>query len=371
MQISKAILIDKSIVLRWTDGAETVYPCLWLRDNDPGAFHPDTRERIFDLLSVDSTITPQGISVDGEGQSLMLQWPDIEQQSVYPALWLKEHRPGLMLKDASLVEPVLWTAWSETDIPRHSASEILTDPASMQGFLLNTLRYGITIVQGLEQSDAAGLDIGARIGPMRNSNFGSVFDVISKPDPNNLAYTSGHLPLHTDLPNQETPPAFQFLHCIANDAEGGESLYCDGFHIAAELRQHKPKTFELLSKIPIPFRFQDDDTDIRCHRPVIALGENGSVSMVAWNAHLAGEFDMDERIVDEDYEAYRTFMAMLRDPSQVVSVKLKAGEMVVFDNRRVLHGRSQFFPNTGNRHLKGYYVDRVDMESRIRLLSNQ
>ena len=107
MQISKAILIDKSIVLRWTDGAETVYPCLWLRDNDPGAFHPDTRERIFDLLSVDSTITPQGISVDGEGQSLMLQWPDIEQQSVYPALWLKEHRPGLMLKDASLVEPVL------------------------------------------------------------------------------------------------------------------------------------------------------------------------------------------------------------------------------------------------------------------------
>ena len=126
-----------------------------------------------------------------------------------------------------------------------------------------------------------------------------------------------------------------------------------------------------MSKIPIPFRFQDDDTDIRCHRPVIALGENGSVSMVAWNAHLAGEFDMDERIVDQYYEAYRTFMAMLRDPSQVVSVKLKAGEMVVFDNRRVLHGRSQFFPNTGNRHLKGYYVDRVDMESRIRLLSNQ
>jgi len=206
---------------------------------------------------------------------------------------------------------------------------------------------------------------------MRNSNFGSVFDVISKPDPNNLAYTSGHLPLHTDLPNQETPPAFQFLHCIANNAEGGESLYCDGFHIAAELRQHKPKTFELLSKIPIPFRFQDDDTDIRCRRPVIALDENGSVSLVAWNAHLAGEFDMDERIVDDYYEAYRTFMATLRDPSQVVSVKLKAGEMVVFDNRRVLHGRSQFFPNTGSRHLKGYYVDRVDMESRIRLLSNQ
>ncbi len=43
--------------------------------------------------------------------------------------------------------------------------------------------------------------------------------------------------------------------------------------------------------------------------------------------------------------------------------------MVVFDNRRVLHGREAFDPASGYRRLLGCYVDRGEWDSRIRVLS--
>lgn len=82
----------------------------------------------------------------------------------------------------------------------------------------------------------AGIDVARRIGFLRETNFGTTFEVISKPNPNNLAYTSHALPLHTDLANQELPPGFQFLHCLANEAEGGGST----FVTASRLRTISP-----------------------------------------------------------------------------------------------------------------------------------
>lgn len=61
-------------------------------------------------------------------------------------------------------------------------------------------------------------------------------------------------------------------------------------------------------------------------------------------------------------------MAMTRDPAYGIALKLAGGEMVVFDNRRVLHGREAFDPSTGFRHLHGCYVDRGEWDSRLRVL---
>ena len=43
--------------------------------------------------------------------------------------------------------------------------------------------------------------------------------------------------------------------------------------------------------------------------------------------------------------------------------------MVAFDNRRVLHGRREFDPNSGARHLQGTYLDRDMLASRLRVLA--
>ena len=88
----------------------------------------------------------------------------------------------------------------------------------------------------MQGDGAASIALAQRIGFVHETNFGNTFEVQTKPDPNNLAYTSLALPLHTDLANQETPPGFQFLHRIANVAGGGGSTYGDGYAIAPALR---------------------------------------------------------------------------------------------------------------------------------------
>jgi gamma-butyrobetaine dioxygenase len=116
-------------------------------------------------------------------------------------------------------------------------------------------------------------------------------------------------------------------------------------------------------------RFHDGEADIRVCKPVITLDGDGHVIEIRYNAHLAGIFDMPTEVMPAFYRAYRGYMAKTRDPKYRLTLKLRAGEMVVFDNRRVLHGRESFDPSTGARHLHGCYVDRGEFSSRLRLLS--
>ena len=66
--------------------------------------------------------------------------------------------------------------------------------------------------------------------------------------------------------------------------------------------------------------------------------------------------------------ALRAFAAVVRDPALECHYRLNPGELLIFDNRRVLHGRAAFDPSTGRRHLQGCYVDRDQLLSRIRVL---
>ena len=56
------------------------------------------------------------------------------------------------------------------------------------------------------------------------------------------------------------------------------------------------------------------------------------------------------------YEAYAIFYKQLHSKKFKIEFKLKAGDIFCFDNRRVLHGRKEFDPNSGYRHIQGYYI---------------
>lgn len=58
-----------------------------------------------------------------------------------------------------------------------------------------------------------------RISHHRETFFGTPFEVINVPKPNNTAYTADALRNHTDLPYFEYAPGYQFLHCLVNDAK--------------------------------------------------------------------------------------------------------------------------------------------------------
>ncbi|MCP4294706.1 MAG: hypothetical protein GY786_03785, partial [Proteobacteria bacterium] len=61
------------------------------------------------------------------------------------------------------------------------------------------------------------------------------FNVVSQKQPNDLAYTSIELESHTDNPYRKPVPSIQFLFCIENSCEGGDSTVVDGFKVASDL----------------------------------------------------------------------------------------------------------------------------------------
>ena len=75
----------------------------------------------------------------------------------------------------------------------------------------------------------AAINFAEKLGPVRATNFEKLFNVVSKPNPNDLAYTALELTSHSDNPYRKPAPGIQLLHCIANESTGGDSSLVDGF----------------------------------------------------------------------------------------------------------------------------------------------
>ncbi|SIS66701.1 TauD/TfdA family dioxygenase [Neptunomonas antarctica] len=360
---------DRAIQVRWSDGSNTTYHNIWLRDNCPTAFHPHTGERCFDLLSVSQDIHPLSVTLDTG--TLIIEWSEQGHISCFEQSWLREFcYSGELAKDHSSSYQS-WSCEFIDHIPVDNQQDILTSDRALYEWMSALDKYGLAIINGMPNEPEAVVQTANRIDYLRQTNFGVTFDVVSEKVPINLAYTSLSLPLHTDLANQEIPPGYQFLHCLSNESMGGESTFVDGLKVLEGLREDQPEYFRLLCEYAIPFRFHDQAHDIREHHPVINLDNFGNIVEIKYNAHLADIFDLPGEVMYDYYIAYRELMGRLKDARYKIELKLSAGEMVVFDNRRVLHGRNAFDDSAGKRHLRGCYVDRSEFKSRLRVLGKQ
>lgn len=373
--LSEKISIDNitqqsnSLQIEWNDGHHASFNFLWLIDNCPSGFHGDTQERTFDQLSVGADIHP--LSFDYGDEQLLIEWSENSHRSQFCPQWLRRHAYSGSLRQRPKSTYQSWDSTFIGRIPEAENQMVLNDDRTLFEWMTELDRDGLAIVRNMPITDEAVIDIAERIDYLRRTNFGVTFNVISVPNPTNLAYTSIALPLHTDLPNQEVPPGYQFLHCLANESEGGSSVFVDSLKVLEDLRSEAPEHFRLLSEYAIPFRFHDEEHDIRQYHPVINLNAFGEIVEIKYNAHLADTFDLPEDVMHGYYLAYRDLMGRLRNPRYTIKLKMQGGDMVVFDNRRVMHGRDSFDASTGMRHLRGCYVDRTEFQSRLRMLGER
>lgn len=359
--------IDGGIAITWPDGKNARFPYIWLRDNDPAELHPETHERLFDLGSVPLDIAPSAISLSVD--TLEIQWPDRAELSRYSLNWLWTHRPESRRFDPAAVDVQTWDSESLTAPCHYDATECRAHQATLVSALETLKRVGIVVISGLPDEPTAGERFGDLIGFKRETNFGEMFEVVNRPEPNNLAYTALALPLHTDLPNQRVIPGYQFLHCLQNSNSGGASTFADGFKICEQLKNRNPDAYRVLSTTAIPFRFHDTTADIRMRRTIIELDEAECVTSFAFNAHIADIPDLPYTQLIEFYAAYQALILLMREPNMTLQLHLQPGQMVVFDNTRVLHGRTEFDYKEGTRHLRGYYIEKNEVDSRLRILS--
>jgi len=206
------------------------------------------------------------------------------------------------------------------------------------------------------------------VGRVLETNYGYTFDVRSLPQPENLAYSDLGLGLHTDNPYREPVPGFQALHALIASSEGGDSLFADGFALAAHLRASAPEAFAQLTTTAVPFHYRSGDAELRAERPLIQLSVHGEVTALHYNNRSIAPLNLAARDAPRFYDAYRRLATLLRDPSLQLRTRLAAGTLVVFDNQRILHGRTAFSSARHPRHLRGCYLSRDSVYSETALL---
>jgi gamma-butyrobetaine dioxygenase len=326
-----------------------------------------TREQVLEIVDVAENLMPSGAIIDAQG-CLCVDWQDGHFSRFDPG-WLRAHAyddESRAERQAGKPKARLWH--HDLQLPVFEYQALMNDNDALLQWLLAVRDIGLTQVRGVPTEPGSLKPIAQRISFIRESNFGVLFNVQSKADADSNAYTAFNLPLHSDLPTRELQPGLQFLHCLVNDAEGGESIFVDGFAIAEALRQEDPDAFRSLCEIPVEFRNKDRHSDYRCLAPIIALNALGHVSEIRMANFLRGPFDASVEQMPKLYQAYRRFIAMTREPRFRLMQRLNPGELWCFDNRRTLHARNAFDPATGARHFQGCYVDRDELLSRILVL---
>ena len=107
--------------------------------------------------------------------------------------------------------------------------------------------------------------------------------------------------------------------------------------------------------------------------PCNRLDENQQLSRFSYNNHVRDSIMQvtPERSV-EIYEAYLTIGKMLREPANQIEHKMEPGDIITFNNARVLHGRSEYtITGKGSRFLSGIYLDWDIIYSRMRVLAKK
>lgn len=362
------VLEDHGLRVRLVSGMAYFNYC-WLRDFCPSTIDPQTRERVFDLSELNSN--PYPLSAYIEYDCLYIDWRDENHVTCLPLKTLQPYASaGGRAPDVAALPRQLWTSDYHLTMTRLSVADIIAFKRSRKRFARALITDGIVLVDNLQNNDSAVRELAETIGPVTPTVDGSYFDVRLTIEPTNLAYTACALELHTDLPNEEAAPGVQFLHCRANTVEGGRSLFVDGGAVAEALREERPEDFSLLSSHDIPFFRRHDGWDYRAYQRVIELDHAGNVSGVTVSQHLQDAIDLPQNLLDVYYPALLQFIRMLKQERFVNRFRLAAGECIVFDNHRVVHGRESFVAQSGERHLRGCYVDRGALRSTYRTLVN-
>ncbi len=268
------------------------------------------------------------------------------------------------------VPPVATWTGSLTDLPRANWSAA-PGAADLRAWLESFLRRGFIIFSGVPREHHAVLKAALVFGFVRETNFGTVFDVRSVPHATDLAYTAVHLDPHTDNPYRSPVPGVQLLHCLANETTGGLSTLVDGYAVAEALRERDPDAFRVLTTTPVRFRYRDAVTELTASAPPIELDVSGRVKTIHFSPRLDFVPLLSPEKLSAYYRARQVFDHLLRTPEFEIRFLLNAGDLVMFDNCRLLHGRTSFDPQEGLRHLQGCYIDIDGPRSLYRVLRRQ
>ncbi|WP_286222773.1 TauD/TfdA family dioxygenase [Marinobacter apostichopi] len=321
------------------------------RTQAPDQLEPMTQQRLFDSHAIDSTLTLESATrVDDKHAALVFS---DGHRETYDLRFLT----GELSDTAVFPAPEPWDAELDQGHATFDWQRVRKESSYFRSSLDAYLRFGYIILHGVPTDPERILEVGRHFGYIKETNFGRYFEVYSRPSGNDLAYRSVALGPHTDNPYRSPVPGIQLLHCLVNNTSGGLSTLADSLKVLQQLRTEHPEGYELLKDTPVRFRFVDAGTELITQRAMIQTNDEGEPTGVHYSPRLDALPFLTDTETRQFHQARQRLGELLTDPAYEVRFALQAGELILFDNSRVLHGRTSYDSNEGHRHVQGCYLD--------------
>jgi trimethyllysine dioxygenase len=363
-----ALLRGRDVQLAFADGrADLTLSLFWLRDHDPNedALHPETQQRLINTFQIPPDIGARSIEVVEEGRALQVHWLADGRVSRYDTQFLA----GLRADPESL--PAVRSLWDSADIaarvPQIDYTALMAQDTVLTGFLEQVDRYGFCMVEGVPQTPEATRAVAERVAYIRLTIFGGYYDFTANMEHKDTAYTSMAIGPHTDGTYSLDAPGYQIFHCLAADCSGGENVLIDGFKIGQIMQREHAEDYQVLSSVEIPGRYLDHARGIQlmARRALFRHNDAGELLQVSYNNHDRAPFVLPVEQHRRFYRALSRFADLCAQPRLHYRRRLLPGSVLLFDNWRLLHARDAYI---GYRRLAGAYLNREDVESRLRVL---
>lgn len=340
--------------IEWSDGHESFYSLSWLTYAQGFC----SQSKLNDLGSI------RKIQFDFPQDDFYLPKPE---KAISTVQWnVEDLLNGLQPVDYSeLIDGFIFSHKTKFINANRLADMSSRRSEAITKLITSLVKYGLAKIVNVPCERDHVLKVAKSLAYERPTGYGVVFDVVVEPSEQiNLAYSSREFDLHTDLPYREMSPGVQLLHCISNTTHGGLSYYSDAFLAANLLKQVYPQLFEVLARFPISFVVKDPyrDMKFRRHQPIIQLDHAGELKSINYSPFTLPPLGHPDD-VKLFYLAQDLFTGYLQANDNKFVTKMEPGDLYIFHNRRVLHGRSGYDATKSRRFLQGCYMDWDEIEA--------
>ena len=362
----KIELQDKKVFFNNQGLKKEIHP-FWLRERVNGDNFLDkaSQQRLFDPTKLRENIQIDNLNLSDD--FLEIKFNDGIHTKLEITNILKEFSN---VNDVKNIEKVNWDS-SLKDFNVFEFSDDFFEKKEMYKALIKFYQFGFILFKNVPTKNNFIVNFANSIGSIRRTNFGEFFNVKSKPNPNDLAYTSLALAPHTDNPYRNPVPSIQILHCIENEVKGGLSTLVDGFNVAQKLKKDFPNYYEILSEIKVRFQFVDQSVILEDWAEMIQLDNNANLKQIRFSPRLDFVPLIDKEKLELFYSARKKISELYNSDRYKIEFKLKSGELLMMDNYRLLHGRTSYNANEGNRFLQGCYIDYDSTEGKLKHLKRK
>ena len=361
------IQLSKNKVFIENQGSKSEIHPFWLRERVNGETFVDfnTQQRLFDPTSLTKEIKIDNINLSD--QFLEITFSDGAFAKFKIKDILKEFHN---IDDVKNINKVKWDS-SLRNLNNFQYKENIFEEKVMFDALQNFYEYGFIIFKNVPVKNNFIVNFANSIGSIRRTNFGEFFNVKSKPNPNDLAYTSLSLAPHTDNPYRNPVPCIQLLHCIENQVSGGLSTLVDGYTVTEKLKEDFPEYYKILSEVKVRFQFIDQTVVLEDWAKMIEIDENKNFKQVRFSPRLDFVPLINKNKLDLYYSARNKMSEYYNSPKYKIEFKLLPGDLLMMDNHRLLHGRTAYDTNEGSRFLQGCYIDYDSTEGKLKYLKKR